>query len=71
MLSIELIRNEADSVRAALVRRAEDDDCLDQILLLDAQRRAAITQGDELRARRNQVSRAIGQARSQGQPPPG
>ena len=70
MLSIELIRNEADAVRAALVRRAEDDDCLDQILLLDAQRRAAITQGDELRARRNQVSRAIGQARSQGQPPP-
>ena len=70
MLSIELIRNEADAVRAALVRRAEDDDCLDQILLLDAQRRAAITQGDELRSRRNQVSRAIGQARSQGQPPP-
>ena len=70
MLSIELIRNEADAVRAALVRRAEDDDCLDQILLLDAQRRAAITQGDELRSRRNQVSRAIGLARSQGQPPP-
>ena len=70
MLSIELIRNEADAVRAALVRRAEDDDCLDQILLLDARRRAAITQGDELRSRRNQVSRAIGQARSQGQPPP-
>ncbi len=70
MLSLEQIRNEPDAVRAALVRRAEDADCLDEILALDARRRAAITEGDELRARRNQVSRQIGQARSQGSPPP-
>ncbi len=70
MLSLELIRNEPDTVRAALVRRAEDEDCLDEILALDARRRVAVTEGDELRARRNQVSRAIGQARAQGQPPP-
>ena len=70
MLSLEQIRNEPDAVRSALMRRAEDEDCLDAILVLDAQRRAAITEGDRLRARRNQVSREIGQARSQGQPPP-
>ena len=70
MLSIEQIRNETDAVRAALIRRAEDEDCLDGILTLDARRRLAITEGDELRARRNQVSREIGQARSQGQQPP-
>ena len=70
MLSIEQIRNEPDTVRAALVRRAEDEDCLDDILAFDARRRVAVTEGDELRARRNQVSREIGQARSQGQPPP-
>ncbi len=70
MLSIEQIRNEPDAVRAALARRAEDEDCLDAILALDARRRAAITEGDELRARRNQVSREIGQARSQGNQPP-
>ena len=70
MLSLEQIRNEPDVVRAALVRRAEDEDCLDEILTLDARRRAAITEGDELRSRRNQVSREIGRARSQGGPPP-
>ena len=69
MLSIELIRNEPDNVRAALVRRAEDADCLDEILEMDARRRVAITEGDELRSRRNQVSREIGQARSQGGQP--
>ena len=69
MLSLEQIRNDTDTVRAALVRRAEDEDCLDEILALDAQRRSAITDGDELRARRNAVSREIGQARSQGGQP--
>jgi seryl-tRNA synthetase len=69
MLSLEQIRSDTDAVRDALVRRAEDEDCLDEILSLDARRRAAITEGDELRARRNTVSREIGQARSQsGQP---
>ena len=69
MLSLEQIRNDTDTVRAGLVRRAEDEDCLDEILVLDAQRRSAITDGDELRARRNAVSREIGQARSQGGQP--
>ena len=70
MLSLEQIRNETDAVRAALVRRAEDDDCLDEILALDSERRVAITDGDNLRSHRNQVSREIGQARAQGQQPP-
>ena len=69
MLSIEQIRSETDFVQAALIRRAEDDDCLDEILAMDARRRVAITEGDELRARRNQVSREIGQSRSQGGAP--
>ena len=69
MLSLEQIRSDTDAVRAALVRRAEDEDCLDEILAMDAQRRSAITDGDELRARRNSVSREIGQARSQGGQP--
>ena len=70
MLSLEQIRNEPDAVRAALVRRAEDDDCLDEIVALDSERRVAITDGDNLRSRRNQASREIGQARAQGQQPP-
>ena len=70
MLSLEQIRNETDAVRAALVRRAEDEDCLEEILALDAHRRAAITAGDELRSRRNQASRDIGRARAAGGQPP-
>ena len=69
MLSIELIRREPDVVRQALADRGEDDP-IDELLALDAQRRQAITEGDQLRSRRNEVSRSIGQARSSGQPPP-
>ena len=43
---------------------------MEELLALDTQRRQAISQGDELRARRNQASRAIGQLRSQDQEAP-
>ena len=69
MLSIELIRRDPDVVRQALAARGEDDP-LDELLALDARRRQAITEGDQLRSQRNDVSRRIGQARSSGQPPP-
>jgi seryl-tRNA synthetase len=69
MLSIELIRRDPEFVRQALASRGEVGR-LDEILALDTQRRQAISQGDELRARRNQASRAIGQLRSQGQEAP-
>ncbi|MCH7712601.1 MAG: serine--tRNA ligase [Chloroflexi bacterium] len=69
MLSIELIRQDPDLVRRALASRGEIDQ-VDQILAIDTQRRQAVTQGDELRGRRNQVSRQVGQARSAGQEPP-
>ena len=69
MLSIELIRQDPGLVRRALASRGEIDQ-VDQILGIDTQRRQAVTQGDELRGRRNQVSRQVGQARSAGQEPP-
>jgi seryl-tRNA synthetase len=56
-------------VRKALESRGEKDP-IDEILAMDAQRRQAVTMGDELRGRRNQVSRQVGQARSSGQEPP-
>ncbi len=59
MLSIEQIRNDTDSIRAALAKRGEEAP-LEGILSLDAQRRSHLTEADELRARRNQVSREIG-----------
>ena len=68
MLSIELIRQEPDYVRLGLEARGESDP-VTPLLALDAQRRQAISAGDELRAQRNRVSRSIGQARSSGQEP--
>ncbi|MCI0830555.1 MAG: serine--tRNA ligase, partial [Chloroflexi bacterium] len=66
MLSIEHIRENPDEVRRALQTRGEDDH-ITEVLELDSQIRAAITQRDELNAQRNRVSKEIGQARSQGQ----
>ena len=59
MISIELIRNDPDKVRDAMSRRG-DDVPIGQILELDARRRATIAQADELRSRRNTVSRELG-----------
>ncbi|GIS81770.1 MAG: hypothetical protein CM1200mP15_04020 [Dehalococcoidia bacterium] len=68
MLSLELIRKDPDLVKAAMLSKGEED-CIDLILELDSKRRQAVTQGDELRAKRNEVSRHIGQARSSGESP--
>ena len=69
MLSIELIRRDPEFVRQALASRGEEQ-TLEELLDLDAQRRRASNRGDELRARRNHVSREIGQLRSSGQDAP-
>jgi seryl-tRNA synthetase len=69
MLSIELIRRDPDFVKNALESRGEEDP-LAELLDLDTTRRQLITEGDELRARRNQVSRQVGEARRDGQEPP-
>ena len=61
MLSIELIRQEPDMVREALLRRGEEAP-IDGLLALDEHRRQLIHEGDELRGRRNAVSRELGRA---------
>jgi len=68
MLSIELIRRDPNLVRKSLADRGEEDP-IPQLLELDTQHRQAITQADQLRSQRNDVSRQIGQARSLGQAP--
>ncbi len=62
MLNIDLIRNRRDHVQNAMRRRNEDIP-LDRIADCDAARRAAIVEADDLRARRNEVSRRIGRTR--------
>ena len=66
MIDIQLIRNSPDEVRDAMRRRNEDAP-LGRIVELDADRRSAIVEADELRARRNEVSREIGRTRERPQ----
>ena len=66
MLDLDLIRRDPELVRQALRNRGEES-ALEPILTLDTQRRQRIFEGDELRSRRNQVSRQIGRG---GERPP-
>ncbi len=61
MLSIEQIIKEPEFVRQKLVDRGEDPP-IEEMIDLDARRRALVHEGDELRAKRNEVSRGIGQS---------
>ena len=66
MISIETIRDDPERVRDGMAKRGEDLD-VDRILELDARRRSAIAEGDRLRARRNEVSRKLGQMKERPQ----
>ena len=59
MHSLEQIVLDPETFRAALVRRGEDPP-IDRILELDSRRKQLIQDGDVDRARRNNVSKAIG-----------
>lgn len=65
MLDLRQIRQDPDALRAALTRRGRDDanDVVERILALDAERRALIAEGDELKARRNAVSAQVAEAK--------
>jgi seryl-tRNA synthetase len=66
MLDLDLIRRDPDLVRKALADRGEES-ALEPILELDSSRRERVHEGDELRARRNQVSQEMGRS---GERPP-
>jgi seryl-tRNA synthetase len=59
MLDIKFIRENPDAVKKALVNRKAEAD-IDGLLALDIERRAAITEGEELKSNRNSASKAIG-----------
>jgi len=60
LISIERMRDEPDLLREAMARRGEDVP-IERILELDRVRRSSIAEADSLRARRNDVSRQLGQ----------
>jgi seryl-tRNA synthetase len=60
MLDINLIREEPETVREALVKRQMDPTYVDKVLSLDEKRRQLIVTVEEMRSERNTVSREIG-----------
>jgi seryl-tRNA synthetase len=70
MLDIREIRSDADAVRARLAARgraAETDAAVERVEALDAERRALVAEGDGLKARRNEVSREVGDRKKRGE----
>ncbi|MFL5381371.1 MAG: serine--tRNA ligase [Longimicrobiaceae bacterium] len=61
MLDLRQIRQDPDAFRAALARRGRADagQVAARLLELDAERRALIAEGDELKARRNAVTQQV------------
>jgi len=62
MLDLRQIRQDPDAFRAALARRgnaAQTDAAVARVVEMDAERRALIQEGDELKARRNAASQAV------------
>ena len=66
MFDIRWIREEPDAFDAALKRRGLEP-LSAEILALDAQRREAQTALQTLQTRRNEVSKAIGEAKRRGE----
>jgi seryl-tRNA synthetase len=61
MLDINLVREHPEEVRAALAKRNMEAEVVDQVQVLDAERRRLLTEVETLKAERNTVSRQIGQ----------
>ncbi|MBN9690296.1 MAG: serine--tRNA ligase [Verrucomicrobia bacterium] len=61
MLDIKLLREKPDFVRERLATRyAGDDARVTEVLALDEQRRAALSEAEQLKAKRNSASKEIG-----------
>ena len=66
MLDIKLVRNEPDKVRAGMTKRGAQIP-LDEFIKLDEERRRKLTEVEQLKNRRNTVSKEVGRLKAQGQ----
>jgi seryl-tRNA synthetase len=67
MLDLRQIRENPQSARDALARRGVDPAVLDEALELDERRRALLPELEDLRARKNQASKRIGELQRSGE----
>ncbi len=66
MLDIKLVRNETEKVREGMAKRGAQVP-LDQFLSLDETRRRKLTEVEQLKNKRNTVSKEVGRLKAQGQ----
>lgn len=68
MIDINLIRTNPDKVRENIRKKFQDKKLplVDEVLSLDAKRRALIAEGDSLRAARNSLSKQVGVLMKEG-----
>jgi len=66
MLSRDLLRDDPEKVRQGLLNRNSSPAQLDAWLMLDAERRAALVEVEDLKRQRNEASRAIGEVKKRG-----
>jgi len=67
MIDINLIREQPETVRQAMLARQMETSAVDQVLELDEKRRALIQQVEALKAERNAVSKEIGRMKDPAQ----
>ncbi len=61
MISLQLLRDDPDTVRGAIARKGESPDVVDRVLAADAERRALLAEADALKHERNAGSRRVGE----------
>lgn len=68
MLDIRFLRENPDLVKENIKKKFQDEKIpfVDQVIEMDVENRKAKTQGDELRAKRNAISKSIGALMGQG-----
>lgn len=68
MLDLKFVRENPDKVKENIKKKFQDEKLplVDEVIELDKQNRAAITEADSLRADRNRLSKQIGALMSQG-----
>lgn len=67
MLDIKRIRTEPEAVRQGLAKRGADPALLDAVQAYDSQRRELLTEVEQLKSRRNTVSKDIGLRKKSGE----
>ena len=72
MLDIKFVRENPDAVKENIKKKFQDQKLplVDQVIALDAENRAAITEASELRAQRNQLSKQVGMLMGQAKKDP-